>query len=354
MPYNAGSSQSAQFDPIEIDLGIVGHVLDLGLAPTSVGLTVSILSGGTDVGKVINVDPLEIAIIEPAGGAVTLQLGRCNVVRWGKIGYFNFDIDDSNIAGERPMDWAGCIYHIRKLGDKVAIYGENGVTLMKPSGIHWGMDTIQRIGLKNKGAFAGSDMRHFFVNTLGELFQLDETLTKLDYAEYLANMGTIILTYDPEKNLLYICDGSSGYVYSPTSKSMGECSENITGLGARNNILYVASAGEIVTPRLDICTDIYDFGTRKPKTIQSVEVGTNLTDFLYVSVDYRLHYKDDFRQIGWFLVNPEGKAWPKCYGTEFRFRIRSTVYEYFEIDYMKVRGHIHRFSWSDTQRIEGY
>jgi len=336
-------------------MSVIGEIKDKAPSLYAIEIEVSILSGGIDVGSTVTLTALELCSVVITGGTVILQLPRCNVVRWGKIGYFNFDIDESNIAGERPMDWAGCIYHIRKLGDKVVVYGENGVTLMKASGIHWGMDTIYRLGLKNKGAFAGSDSRHFFVNVLGELFQLDETLTKLDYSEYLSTMGTIILTLDIETNLLYICDGSKGYVYSPTSKSFGEGPENITGLGSKSNILYVSSDGEIVTPKLEICTDIYDFGTRKPKTIKSIELGTDVSDFLYVSVDYRMSHKDQFRQISWFLVNPAGKAWPKCHGVDFRFRVRSTVYEYpIELDYMKIRGQIHGFSWSDTQRVEGY
>jgi hypothetical protein len=68
-----------------------------------------------------------------------------------------------------------------------------------------------------------------------------------------------------------------------------------------------------------------------------------MAEFLYASVDYRNSYQDDFKQIGWFLVNPDGRAHPKCYGSEFRFRFKSTVYEYFEIDYLKIKGHVH--SW---------
>jgi hypothetical protein len=205
------------------------------------------------------------------------------------------------------------------------------------------MDTIYRIGLKNKGAFAGSDNQHFFVDTLGQLFQIDSKFTKLDYSEFLSGMGTVILTLDVEKNLLYICDGLKGYIYGINSNSFGEGPANVTGIGTQSNVLYVVSHDPIVTPKFEICTDIYDLGTRTPKTIREIEVGSNMTEFLYASVDYRNSYKDDFKQIGWFLVNPDGRAHPKCYGSEFRFRFKSTFYEYFEIDYLKIKGHMH--SW---------
>jgi len=170
---------------------------------------------------------------------------------------------------------------------------------------------------------------------------LTDKFEKLDYSEFLSTMGTIVLSLDIEKRLLYICDGTYGYIYGIDSKSFGQGPANITGFGAQSNSIYVVSYGLISTPKFEICTDIYDFGTRNAKTIREIEVGTNVSEFLYASVDYRNSYKDEFKQIGWFLVNPDGRAFPKCYGSEFRFRLKSTIYEYLELDYIKVKGHIH-------------
>ena len=161
-------------------------------------------------------------------------------------------------------------------------------------------------------------------------------------------MGTVILSLDKEQELLYITDGTYGFVYSINDKSFGSVPANITGIGTQSSVLKVVSDGTITTPSFEICTDVYDLGSRKPKTIQRVELGTSLTEFLQVSVDYRKNYKEDFKQIGWFIVNHDGRAYPKCYGVEFRFRVKSTIYEYFELDYLKVRGHIHGYSYLDT------
>ena len=341
---NPALDQSGSAPPIEITLGIEGEANWVGLDAGAIDIVIGIEGTGIN-GAYVDAGAIDITIgIE---GDVLLDHEDCNWIKWSKIGQLDFTRDESNEAGKRPLDWKGCIYHIGKLVDKVVAYGENGVTILKPSGIFYGMETIYRIGLKNKGAFAGSDGRHFFVDKLGQLFQLDNKLTKLDYKEFISPMGTVILTYDKEKELLYICDDTYGFVYSVDSKSLGKCPANITGIGSQGGTLYVTSDAAIVTPKFEICTDVYDLGVRKQKTIQRVEVGTNLTDFLYMSVDYRVSYKDDFRQIGWFLVNPDGRAYPKCYGVEFRFRLKSTIYEYFEIDYLRVRGHIHGYSYLD-------
>jgi hypothetical protein len=246
------------------------------------------------------------------------------------------------------MEWPGCVYHIGKLGDKVAVYGAGGITILKASGVHWGMDTIHKIGLKNKGAFCGTEFVHFFIDKEGRLFKLSDKLEKLDYAEFLSPMGTTVMSLDIEKNLIYITDGTSGYVYGIEDGSLGQCPANITGVGVQGGSLYATSYGAIVTPKFKIRTDIYDLGTRKPKTIERVEVGTDVAEHLYISVDYRKSYRDQFRKIGWFLVNPDGRAYPKCYGVEFRFWLTSSIYEYFELDYLAVRGHIHGYSYLDT------
>lgn len=341
-PVNAALDQEADWGPIDIVLDVIGFNKDMAPPSGSIPIEVTLNYGGVNLGRAITAGSIDI-VVTLKDVDVDIYRERCNFVKWSKIGELDFTIDESNIAGERPVDWKGCIYHIRKLGDRIVAYGENGATFFKPSGVHFGMDTFYRIGLKNKGAFAGTDLQHFFVDVLGQLFQVDSKFTKLDYSEFLSTMGTVILTLDTEKNLLYICDGSKGYIYGIDSKSFGEGPANITGIGTQSNVLYVVSKNAIVTPKFEICTDIYDLGTRNPKTIREIEVGSNMTEFLYASVDYRNSYKDDFKQIGWHLVNPDGRAHPRCYGSEFRFRFKSTVYEYFEIDYLKIKGHVH--SW---------
>lgn len=348
---NPALDQSVDFGPIELVLSLEGAKNWVGAVADSIDLSVSIV-GSVVLGVVINAGPINIVVVLPAGDVggtdILLDFEDCNWVWWSKIGELDFTIDESNIAGKRPLGWRGCVYHIAKIRDMVAIYGANGVSLMKASGVHWGADTIHRIGLKNKGAFCGDETQHFFVNLLGELWMLEKGLSKLDFSEFLLPMGTIIMSMDIENSLIYICDGTIGYVYSINDQSFGKGPVNITGIGTQSSVLYVASQGAIVTPKFEICTDIYDLGSRKPKTIQRVEVGTDVSEFLQLSVDYRTTYREDFRRIGWFTVNPDGRTYPKCYGVEFRFRLRSLIYEYLELDYLKVKGNIHGYSYLDS------
>ena len=341
-PVNEGLNQEANWGPIEISMSLEGVNGSTGIAISPINMAVVPYAPGVGIvlGKVITPGAINIVVMSTFGD-ISVGIEKCNFLKWSKIGELDFTVDESNIAGERPLDWKGCIWHVLKLDDKIVAYGDNGVSIAKFSGVHLGLDTIYQIGLKNKGAFVGTEREHFFVDKLGQFYQLDSKFTKLDYSEFFASMGTIILTMDIEKRLIYICDGVSGYVYGIDSKSLGIGPVNVTGFGAQGGSIYPVSSGEIVTPKFEMCTDIYDLGTRNGKTIREIEVGTDITNFLYASIDYRTQYDEPFKQIGWFLVNPDGRAHPRCYGSEFRFRLMSTVYEYFELDYLKVKGYIH-------------
>lgn len=335
---------------IEVEVEITGGVFNIGLAVGPIETEIEVI-GGIVIGQSISAGPIEVEIV-PFFSYMTLDDEATNTAIWSKIGYFNFIIDQSNLAGRRVMDWKGAIHHIKKLlPDKVVVYGANGVTVMKAHERAYGMTTIHRVGVVGRGAVAGDDTVHFFVdrsNSRNRLWKLTDELEKLDYSEYLSLMGDMVLSYDRARKLLYICDGTYGYVYSQETKSFGEGPVNVTGIDYQSNQVYVVSPTPILTPKFEIHTDIYDFGTRKPKTIERMEVGTDLTENLYSSVEYRTSYRDDFRQIGWHLVNPDGKSFPKCYGVEFRFWLKSFMYEYLELDYWKIKGHIHGYSALDT------
>lgn len=337
--------------PIEITFGVLGEQKNHWINCGPIEITFSVL--GDDMFSTFNIDSGAIPITITLHHADFLVDGTYeNWVKWSHVGYLNFVIDESNVAGERPTDWRGWVYDILKLKDRVVVYGENGVSLFIPSGTSYGMDTIHRLGLLGKDAVCGTDKKHFFVNILGELHKLAVgEFKKLDYKEYLSVMTDPVLTYDKEKDLVYICDDTYGYVYCDQTGSFGQGPINVTGIGARDGTLMVVAPTTIAVPTLEICTDVYDLGTRKPKTLHWLELGTDLTEHLEASVDYRVGNRDTFKQIGWHLVNPSGMAFPKCYGVEFRFRIRSFIYEYLELDYIKIGGGIHNFSYRDYRSM---
>jgi len=274
---------------------------------------------------------------------------KSNWVKWSNIGHLDFTIWRDNIAGERPVDWKGWIYAIKKLESKVVVYGQNGVSILSPVGNVYGLQTIHPIGLRGKQAVCGSEFEHFFVDKNGRLFRHADKLDRLDYSEYLNTLAaSVVLSYDIENGLVYICDGTSGYVYSITDKSLGKGPGNVTGVGSQDGTLLVTSPAAIVIPTFELCTDIYDLGSRKYKTLKSIEIGTDETLDLWATVDFRLDRREDFTTLAWRKVNPSGIAYIPCFGTEFRFRLKMLTYAYFELDYIKVNGVIHGYSYLDS------
>jgi len=262
-----------------------------------------------------------------------------NWIKWSEIGSLDFTIGQGNVAGERPLDWKGLVYAVKKLNNKVVVYGENGISLLVPAGAVFGLNTIYRIGLKGKHAVTGDETKHFFVDSFGKLWKLSDGMQMLDYSEYLSEMtSNIVLTYDKFNNLVYICDGSVGYVYDVVTGSLGKCSPNITGIDYQSGIQYVTASSTIVTDPFEICTDIYDLGVRAGKTIFSLEFGVDLTNDLYAAIDYRRNKAGSFTQTPWYTVSSIGRVFITAYGREFRIRVKTAEYEYFELDYIKVNG----------------
>jgi len=265
---------------------------------------------------------------------------KTNWVAWSDIGNLSFTIGRSNTAGERPLDWKGYVYSIKKLLGKLVVYGENGVSYLIPAGQNFGLQTVYRIGLLGQQAAAGSDTKQYFVDSNGKLWKINsEGIKGLGFEEYLSEMNkNIVLSYDGLNDLLYICDGIYGYVLNCSNDSLGKCSPNITGIGYQSRTRYVGASSAITTSPFEICTDIFDLGGRNGKTVFSLEFGIDAKNTLYAAVDYRRNKASDFSTTSWVTVSPGGKARLVAWGREFRFRLKLTSYELIELDYIRVNG----------------
>lgn len=268
-----------------------------------------------------------------------------NWVSWSNIGKLDFTIGHDNIAGERPMDWSGWVRGLLKLGQKIVSYGQNGVSFLTPVENKYSLRTIHKIGTKGKHAYAGNDDVHFFIDAESRLYRVQEGLEKLDYSEYLSALtSAVVMTLDKETNLIYICDGTTGFVYSIEDNSLGSGPVNITGMGSKDGTLYPVAPAAIVTPTFEICTDIYDFGSRNDKTIQSVEFGIEAdttNQIMYGAIEHRKNRQDAFASTDWKIVHESGVLWQTAFGREFRFKFKLALYEYVELDYIRVKGVLH-------------
>jgi len=292
--------------------------------------------------------PLALVMEEEGTGALAVtstayiytQSSEINWIKWSDIGNVDFTIDRGSVAGKGMLDWAGVVYKIFQLGLKIIVYGQNGVSIMTPHGISFGLQTIHRRGIKGRNACLGLDFEHFFIDDLGDLYSIKDQLQFIGYREYLSKLTDPVMSYDHSSDLLYICDDTYGFVYNSKIQSLGEGPINITGIHRQDGVSYIAAPSDISVPVFEIWTDILDLGTREAKVIESVEIGTDLTEDVLTNIEFRNNKSSVFQRLSWEVCNPAGISYLFCYGVEFRVGVRLTSFDYLEIDYLNIKGRI--------------
>ena len=303
--------------------------------------------------RVVTATPITVTLnllsgFSSSGGVSVFTSGpKDNWVKWSNIGSLDFTIDRSNVAGERPLDWKGVVYTLltlkNNLESKVVAYGANGVSILPPAGNTYGLFSIYNVGIKSKHAVvAAGPSTHYFIDRKSQLWRLSDGLKLLDYSEYLSALASPVLTWESDTQLLYICDGVTGFVYNPEAESLGRGPTNITGIGVQDGSRYIIGTGAITVPALEIVTDIYDLGSRNAKSIQSIEWGINATIPLETRIEFRQKKNAAFLITNWYPLDSRGVRYIQCYGYEFKFHLRaeSTV-EFLRPDYVRVNGIVH-------------
>jgi len=337
--------------PFEVEVALFGSWLNKRIVATPLNVQVS-LRGTWLRNLLISASPLKIEIDLNRGGSGSWAGGptfsaigsRSNWVKWSKIGSLDFTINKGNLAGERPMDWPGTVWGLKWLGDKVAVYGQNGITLLTPTGNAFGMQTLPQVGLKGKLALADIGGIHYALDRNSHLVTVTpgQGIKDLDYSEYLSSLGAgTVLSYDPFDQLLYLCDGTNGFIYDPVAGSLGTGPVNVTGMDYRDGTRYIAAQAAITMPLFEITTDTYDLGSRHAKSVQSIEAGLDTTVAVEISVDYRHSKSAAFLSTAWYPLDTRGVRYIQCYGYEFRFHLRALSAGWFRLDYLRVNGIVH-------------
>lgn len=342
-PRNVDLDVTFYLDAGELTITVAGTWSNVSVAASALSTSLSITGSFYD--DVLSEADATLSITLSLSADFILELSKSNWVKWSNIGSLSFTIGRDNVAGERPMTWKGSAHVIRKLGKSVIVYGDSGISIMTPHDFKWGYDVVSGIGIHSRMAICGNDKVHYFVDAKSRLCRMMEKLEILGYDEFIEALGDhLVLSYDEHLQRVFICDGQYGYVYSASDKSLGRGPGNITGWSTD----LIAAAGTVSSTPFEICTDIYDIGTRKDKTIMEVELGIDATNEVYVAIDWRKDKTAAFATTPWTRVNPNGRANLPCWGREFRIRIKQTTYEAFKLDYIKVLGQLHNYSFLDS------
>lgn len=286
------------------------------------------------------------------------------------IGSMNFTHDDTGEVVKMVMPWYNWIYAMRKIGNSgVVVYGENGVVLLTPRGTSWGTRNITQVGIKGKLAVCTNqdDTQHYFIDEQGFFWHIVEgqPAKRTDFSNYFNVMNeNTVMTWDYKNDIIYICDGVRGYIW--TKDGLGQGPATISGLGIRwGEDLFVVGPSAVAPAPFQVCTDIMDFGNRQEKTIHQVDLGVSLPvtsqpildqdgnyiydqdgyimfsqlsqNDIYVAIDYRWESSSVFVTSPWVKADNQGQAFFMATGVEFRIRVKLLTYENIQLDYANIR-----------------
>jgi hypothetical protein len=276
-------------------------------------------------------------------------------IYWSDIGNLDFTINRSNVAGKMPLKHAGFVYQLRQLDNSVIAYCANGIVQLNPKENIWGSKSLLPIGLIGRDAQAGlvNNSMHWFIDESGKLWEISQAALKpIGYQEFFSAMTNPVMSLDEKNELIYICDGTYGYVYSYKYQQLASGPTNVSSISLYSGDLYLYAPATVVVPAGSFSTSILDFGTRNKKTLFQMEIGCNLASAVTGKISFRLDKSQAFSETPTATFTPHGIAYLPCFGREFILHLTVATREVFHLDWFKVSGVIHGFNFLDTVRQE--
>lgn len=334
---------------LNVEVSLTGYALNR-VVDGAIDVTINI-TGTPNTGGLIDALDKAITLATSLTGEAVIEELRTNWVGWSKIGSIVFRQDMTNDSGYRPMPWKGSVYQILRLGKNAVVYGSGGVTLMYPVASPaptFGCKELISVGVLGKNAMCGNGHQHFFIDVHNRLWRVqEEKITKLGYEEFLSTLVDPVMCYDAKEERVYISDANRGFTL--TNAGLGGGYPGLTGF-------QYSEATQLITldrtpdypETLLIVTDILDFGYRGLKSIESIQIGVDNAETLYVALDYRYKTTEAFRTTNFTRINDEGVAHLRATALEFRIRVKNNTYDPIDLDYISVR-----FKRSDLRFVRG-
>ena len=286
------------------------------------------------------------------GGNVTAgQWEDCasNYVVWSDIGSANFYPDQKNEAGYAPMSWNGDVLRVLPLGDMVAVYGVNGVSLLKPTNQYMGIKELNLPGIPTAGAAGGGHRGHVFVDYGGDVWMMapDGQPKNLGYSEYISTMDAseLVVSYNRHQDEYYISDNSKCFILG--KNGLCQTHQIVSSCDFDNGVLYGTWESDR-DRNARITTDVLDFGQRAFKTLATLSANCSSTNSMWLSIYWRSNVVGSFDQSQWQMINPTGFATPMVTAVDFKLAFEAD--DYTNTKLVSLRS---RLKLSDKRVIRG-
>jgi len=272
-----------------------------------------------------------------------------NYVAWSDIGSAEFYPGLRNEAGYAPMSWNGSVLRVLELGDLVAVYGENGVSLLKPASQYMGIKELDLPGIPVAGAVGGSSRSHVFVDYSGDLWLMgpDGKPKNLGYREFISEMdaGEIVVSYNRQQDEFYISDGVLGFVLGKSG--LCQTHQLVSSAAFDRGTLFGTFESDGDTGAL-VVSDVMDFSQRAFKTLEIMQANCSSASRMWMQVYWRSDVQGTWRQSEWQWINPTGFTTPMMTAVDFKLAFKAEDFSDVKLAYIKSR-----LKLSDKRSIRG-
>lgn len=279
------------------------------------------------------------------GGSEVSKLGNLDdsYVWWSSIGYedaywpffASWMMEDAakvnevwqrNEFGFARVPWQDSVWVVKPLGNGFVAYGEHGIAYFAQEDLTFGMTSVATFGVAGRGSVGGDRKKHVFVSTEGALWQLtaDQQLTRLGYEELLTPLLSqdITVSYDEQFDEYYISNATKCYLKTPTG--MAQSSQLVTSAQMhRGNVIGMYE--ESADTEIRILSDVFDFGNRNIKTINSIQlVGSDSANYSVI-IYFRNDPTASFEDTGFITANADGRVQIGASAIEFMISVKAAT-----------------------------
>jgi len=262
---------------------------------------------------------------------------------------FLFDSFRKRDIGFFHPTYGGDTMRVVKLGDKLIMYGTNGICAAVPmeteDGISHSVVKISDVGLLDVGAVTVLPGAHIFLDGFSRNWVLNANLELqlLKYDDtfegeggFLENVDTdpVVICYDIANSDIYFSNGVKSYMRSRTGLSEEKSAfTSVANLdGTEYGYWKVLDADTTVYLR----TETLDFGERMLKSIHDAEIGRYDITNMYMRVWYRTVGSSGWRMSEWILCLDGGFAVPLIEGHDIQLEFKYEPGANARFEYVKI------------------
>jgi hypothetical protein len=285
-------------------------------------------------------------------GQIGYETPAAKFIQWSKIGVMDFTIDESNIAGRLPLPLDGFVLSIQQINSSntMIVGTEEGIFSLKPNGIYYIHEKILNEGLLCKTAAISTLHGVFFISDKRELWQAsDKGLRKIGYRNLLID-AEYKMEYSAERDLVLISSSFNTYILNVQAISMS--SSNYVSRGTFLKDKKINSILDTTIPSTTgfyVAVGYYDFGTRKAKTIHTIEMESEQAQQVDVMLSFKVNEQANYTESIWKTFGPNGKVAYTAYGTDFIINVCSSKFiPDFNLEDIKIHGRINGYIPQDN------